>query len=57
MNAIFYVKLYLLTVPVFFLIDMLWLGVIAKGFYWDDCEFQNGGMPCRVRHLEPIFKF
>ena len=29
----FYVKLYLLTVPVFFAIDMLWLGVIAKGFY------------------------
>lgn len=28
-----------------------------KCFYWDDCEFQNGGMPCRVRHLEPIFKF
>lgn len=30
---IFYVKLYFLTVPVFFLIDMLWLGLIAKGFY------------------------
>lgn len=29
----FYLKLYILTVPVFFLIDMLWLGVIAKGFY------------------------
>jgi len=29
----FYVKLYILTVPVFFAIDMLWLGVIAKGFY------------------------
>lgn len=28
-----------------------------KCFYWDDCEFQNGGLPCRVRHLEPIFKF
>ncbi len=27
-----------------------------KCFYWDDCEFQNGGMPCRIRHLEPIFK-
>lgn len=24
---------YLLTVPVFFAIDMLWLGVIARGFY------------------------
>jgi flagellar biosynthesis protein FlhG len=29
----------------------------VKCFYWDDCEFQNGGIPCRVRHLEPIFKF
>ncbi len=28
-----------------------------KCFYWDDCEFQSGGLPCRVRHLEPIFKF
>jgi flagellar biosynthesis protein FlhG len=28
----------------------------VKCFYWDDCEFQNGGMPCSVRHLEPIFK-
>src|SRR6056297_68359 len=26
---------YLLTVPVFFLIDMLWLGVIAKNLYRD----------------------
>ena len=25
--------IYLLTVPVFFLIDMLWLGVVAKDFY------------------------
>lgn len=25
--------LYLLTIPVFFTIDMIWLGVIAKGFY------------------------
>jgi len=28
----------------------------VKCFYWDDCEFQNGGLPCRIRHLEPIFK-
>jgi uncharacterized membrane protein len=27
------VLLYLLTIPVFFAIDMVWLGVIAKGFY------------------------
>jgi uncharacterized membrane protein len=24
---------YLITVPVFFLIDMIWLGLVAKGFY------------------------
>ncbi len=29
----------------------------VKCFYWDDCEFQSGGLPCRVRHLDPIFKF
>ena len=29
-------KLYLLTVPVFFAIDLLWLGVIARGFYRDN---------------------
>ena len=28
-----YILLYIYTVPVFFLIDMLWLGVIAKNFY------------------------
>jgi len=28
-----YIKLYLYTVPIFFAIDMLWLGVIAKQFY------------------------
>jgi uncharacterized membrane protein len=33
MNFFFYLKLYLLTVPVFFILDILWLGVIAKGFY------------------------
>jgi len=30
------VYVYLLTVPVFFGIDMLWLGVVAKGFYRDN---------------------
>ena len=33
MNTFFYLKLYLLTIPVFFAIDLLWLGVIAKGLY------------------------
>lgn len=27
------IYLYLLTVPVFFAIDMFWLGLVAKGFY------------------------
>lgn len=26
-------KLYLITLPIFFAIDMLWLGLIAKSFY------------------------
>ena len=33
MNMSFYIKLYALTVPVFFVIDILWLGIVAKGFY------------------------
>lgn len=33
MQTAFYLKLYLLTIPVFFLVDMLWLGVIARKFY------------------------
>lgn len=33
MSILQYVSLYLLTVPVFFIIDLLWLGVIAKPFY------------------------
>lgn len=28
-----YVYLYLLTVPIFFIIDMIWLGFVAKNFY------------------------
>lgn len=33
MNIAFYLKLYALTVPAFFTIDLIWLGVLAKGFY------------------------
>ncbi len=33
MSYIQFVYLYLLTIPVFFLIDMTWLGVVAKDFY------------------------
>lgn len=31
--TLFDLKLYLLTIPVFFAIDLLWLGVVAKNFY------------------------
>jgi uncharacterized membrane protein len=30
---LFYCKLYVLTLPVFLLVDMVWLGLVAKGFY------------------------
>ena len=33
MTLLQYVYLYLITVPVFLAIDMLWLGVVAKSFY------------------------
>ncbi|MDX9834297.1 MAG: DUF2177 family protein, partial [Desulfobulbus sp.] len=33
MNSYFWVKLYLLTVPVFFAIDMVWLGFVARNCY------------------------
>ena len=28
----------------------------VKCFYWGECEFQQGGHPCPVRHFDPIFK-
>lgn len=24
--------------------------------YWGDCEYQEGGLPCSIRHMAPIFK-
>ena len=39
MNVSFYLKLYVLTIPIFFIIDILWLGVIAKGFYRRNLNF------------------
>jgi uncharacterized membrane protein len=33
MGSIFYIKLYFLTLPAFFLIDLIWLGYIARSFY------------------------
>lgn len=28
-----FIKLYFITLPIFFIIDMIWLGLIAKNFY------------------------
>lgn len=39
MSILFYIKLYLLTVPVFFLLDILWLGYVARGFYRKNLAF------------------
>ena len=39
MNISFYLKLYALTVPVFFIIDLIWLGVVARGFYQKNLKF------------------
>ena len=39
MNISFYLKLYFLTVPVFFIIDLIWLGVVAKGFYQKNLKY------------------
>ena len=39
MNISYYLKLYALTVPVFFIIDLIWLGVVAKGFYQKNLKY------------------
>ena len=39
MNIIFYVKLYVLTVTIFFAIDIVWLGFVAKKFYRNNLGF------------------
>ncbi len=39
MNTSFYLKLYFLTVPVFFLIDLIWLGIVAKNFYQKNLKY------------------
>jgi uncharacterized membrane protein len=33
MNLVTFFTLYCISVPVFFIIDMIWLGVVARGFY------------------------
>jgi len=39
MNISYYIKLYGLTVPVFFVIDIIWLGVVAKSFYQKNLKY------------------
>ncbi len=39
MNILYYVKLYGLTVPLFFVIDLIWLGVVAKSFYQKNLKY------------------
>ena len=39
MNTSFYLKLYILTVAVFFIIDLIWLGVVAKNFYQKNLKY------------------
>jgi uncharacterized membrane protein len=33
MNLITYLSLYVISIPIFFAIDMFWLGIVAKNFY------------------------
>jgi len=39
MSFLAYVKLYIVTVPIFLIIDLLWLGIIARGFYRSKLDF------------------
>ena len=39
MSLLSYIKLYVLTVPVFFIVDLLWLGIIAKKLYRKELGF------------------
>lgn len=34
-----FIKLYFIALPVFFIIDMIWLGLIAKNFYREQIGF------------------
>lgn len=40
-----YIKLFLVTLPIFTVLDFLWLGVISKNFY-----FNNIGMLMRIKN-------
>ena len=36
MTVSYYLKLYVVTIPVFFAIDLFWLGIVAKNIYRDN---------------------
>ncbi|PLX26200.1 DUF2177 domain-containing protein [Candidatus Parcubacteria bacterium] len=37
-----YIKVFLITLPIFFLVDMVWLGFVAKNFYQKHLGFIMG---------------
>jgi uncharacterized membrane protein len=39
MNLSYYLKLYALTTPIFFAVDIIWLGFVAKKFYRNHLGF------------------
>ena len=50
-NLFFYIKLYLLTLVAFFAIDMVWLGLVARGFYRKHLGFllaPNPNWACQI---------
>lgn len=42
MNIVFWIKLYVLTIPIFLIVDLIWLGYVAKGFYQKHLGFILG---------------
>lgn len=39
MNATLFIKMYIIAIPVFFLIDIIWLAVVSKSFYRDQLGY------------------
>lgn len=37
-----FVYLYLISIPIFLVVDLLWLGIVAKNFYWDRLGYLFG---------------
>ncbi len=42
MNIVQFISLYLIAVPIFFAIDMLWLGLVASNFYKEKLGYIMG---------------